>query len=40
MAAGASSPWFPGFSLYRQSLDGNWNDALANLRKDLTKMAR
>jgi tetratricopeptide (TPR) repeat protein len=40
MAAGASSPWFPGFSIYRQSLDGNWNDALANLRKDLTKVAR
>jgi tetratricopeptide (TPR) repeat protein len=35
MAAGASSPWFPGFSIYRQSLDGSWAQALAKLREDL-----
>jgi len=35
MATGSSSPWFPGFSLYRQSLDGDWSAALARLRKDL-----
>lgn len=35
MASGASSPWFPGFTLYRQSLDGDWSPALARLRDDL-----
>jgi tetratricopeptide (TPR) repeat protein len=35
MAARASSPWFPGFSIYRQSLDGSWAQALAKLREDL-----
>ncbi|MDH3435828.1 MAG: glycosyltransferase, partial [Betaproteobacteria bacterium] len=35
MAAGASSPWFPGFSLYRQSPDGDWSAALAKLGDDL-----
>ena len=35
MDAGASSPWFPGFTVYRQSLDGAWDGALAALRKDL-----
>lgn len=35
MATGSSSPWFPGFSLYRQSLDGDWSAALARLREDL-----
>ena len=35
MASGAASPWFPGFSIYRQSLDGEWGGALARLRKDL-----
>jgi tetratricopeptide (TPR) repeat protein len=35
MATGASSPWFPGFSLYRQGLDGDWGAALARLREDL-----
>lgn len=40
MATGASSPWFPGFSIYRQSLDGNWREALAKLRADLAGVAR
>ncbi len=34
MAAGAS-PWFPGFSVYRQTTDGRWDDALDALRRDL-----
>jgi tetratricopeptide (TPR) repeat protein len=34
-AAGTASPWFPGFSIYRQSLDGTWVAALAKLRTDL-----
>jgi tetratricopeptide (TPR) repeat protein len=36
MAAGDSSPWFPGFSVYRQSADGEWGEALAALARDLT----
>lgn len=35
MAVGSSSPWFPGFSLYRQSHEGDWSAALARLREDL-----
>jgi len=35
MAAGDSSPWFPGFSIYRQGLDGNWGPAFAKLRQTL-----
>ncbi len=30
------SPWFPTFPLYRAGADGDWNDALAALRKDLS----
>ncbi len=40
MASGSSSPWFPGFSLYRQSLDGDWSAALARLREDLSAAYR
>jgi hypothetical protein len=35
MHSGPSSPWFPGFSIYRQSLQGDWTSALAALRSDL-----
>jgi hypothetical protein len=35
MARGDESPWFPGFSIYRQTTDGNWNAALARLSRDL-----
>lgn len=35
MAAGKHSPWFPGFSIYRQSNDGDWLAALATLSLDL-----
>jgi len=30
-----TSPWFPGFSLYRQTPTGDWNHALQALRKNL-----
>lgn len=36
MAAGRESPWFPGFSIYRQSLRGDWAAALGRLHADLT----
>jgi hypothetical protein len=35
MAAGDASPWFPGFSLYRQAINGRWEQALAHLERDL-----
>lgn len=31
-AEGASSPWFPGSAVYRQSGDGDWSAALAQLQ--------
>ncbi len=35
MAEGAESPWFPGCKVYRQKLDGSWDEALAALAWDL-----
>jgi hypothetical protein len=35
MANGEESPWFPGFRIYRQRPDGDWNDALTTLAFDL-----
>ena len=35
MATGSSSPWFPGFPIYRQSRDGDWGAALHRLHDDL-----
>jgi hypothetical protein len=35
MIAGRESPWFPGFRVYRQRPDGDWNAALATLASDL-----
>jgi hypothetical protein len=32
---GESSPWFPGFAIYRQGLQGNWARALTALERDL-----
>jgi tetratricopeptide (TPR) repeat protein len=32
---GESSPWFPGFRVYRQRADRGWNDAFARLAADL-----
>jgi hypothetical protein len=35
-----NSPWFPGFSIYRQSLNGEWDAALAELKRDLISQNR
>lgn len=35
LLAGDESPWFPGFRIYRQGPDGDWNVALERLRADL-----
>ncbi len=35
MAEGKESPWFPGFSVYRQGYDGDWTQALEELAVDL-----
>lgn len=34
-ATGSTSPWFPGFTVYRQSLNGDWSHALQRLTRDL-----
>ena len=39
MLSGNGSPWFPGFSVYRQSVDGDWSEALASLARDLRRDA-
>lgn len=39
MAAGEASPWFPGFSIYRQALDGDWSPAFAKLAQTLRDRA-
>ena len=33
--SGDSSPWYPGFHVYRQSKDGDWNKVLQNLADDI-----
>ncbi len=35
MAKGETSPWFPGFTIYRQHRDGGWADAAEALARDL-----
>jgi tetratricopeptide (TPR) repeat protein len=35
MAAGDSSPWYPGFRVYRQRADGDWSAAMQRLANDL-----
>ena len=40
MDAGRSSPWFPGFPIYRQSPRGDWDTALADLKRDLAQTNR
>ena len=37
MAAGAASPWFPGYTLYRQNNDADWTPAWAELQRDLAR---
>jgi len=36
--SGRRSPWFPDFRLYRQSLQGRWDDALRELAADLAEL--
>lgn len=35
MAQGDTSPWFPGFRIYRQSQDQSWGNALTRVKNDL-----
>ena len=35
MSTGSESPWFPGFSLYRQCANGDWSGAFSQLAADL-----
>ena len=37
MAAGAASPWFPGFGLYRQNNDADWTPAWSELKRALAQ---
>jgi len=37
MAEGKESPWFPGFTVYRQGYEGGWDRAFAELAVDLKK---
>lgn len=39
MAAGRSSPWFPGFPVYRQASNGDWRMALDELARDLRALS-
>ena len=39
MRAGGGSPWFPGFSVYRQPPSRDWSAQLAQLRRDLATAA-
>src|SRR5262245_57085604 len=36
-AAGTSSPWFPGFAVYREAADTGWTPALRALSEDLAR---
>ncbi len=40
MAEGKESPWFPGFSVYRQGYEGSWDTAFLELITDLKKSER
>ncbi len=40
MRIGRTSPWFPGFAVYRQALDGDWRAALDDLARDLSGTSR
>lgn len=37
MTEGKESPWFPGFTVYRQGYDGSWETAFTELATDLKK---
>jgi ADP-heptose:LPS heptosyltransferase len=36
LAEGDESPWFKGFKVYRQTVGGDWSNALEQLTNDLT----
>ena len=36
LLAGDESPWFPGFRIYRQAADGDWDAVLERLGRDLS----
>jgi hypothetical protein len=36
LLAGDESPWFPGFRIYRQAVDGDWGAAVERLGRDLS----
>ena len=38
LQTGRSSPWFPGTAIYRQSYQGDWSRALADLTRDLSSV--
>ena len=38
MAEGDESPWFPGCKVYRQKVDGGWDEALDALSNDLANV--
>jgi len=38
MLKGSESPWFPGFSLYRQDMRLDWNRAFSDLKRDLRQI--
>ncbi len=40
MAYGEHSPWFPQFTVYRQGIDGTWQEALDRLRAQLRDARR
>ena len=40
MAEGKESPWFPGFTVYRQGYDGSWEGAFDMLGADLNHVYR
>ena len=40
LRAGAASPWFPNFPLYRAAADGDWRCALERLAADLQAVSR
>jgi Flp pilus assembly protein TadD len=35
LPGGSESPWFPGFPVYRQGMNGKWDTALERLERDL-----
>ena len=39
MAEGRESPWFPGFTVYRQGYDGKWERALGEVERGLMRPA-